>query len=110
MKSFPGATSKELLHYFEPTLKDQSADTAVIHVGIKDKNIHSLDEQVTTLRNIALKCRSFAITKMCEWNCCESILKALTQKLERCIARALVDLSTIEIFKEYMYTKMVYTA
>ena len=61
MKSSPWAPSKELIHYFEPTQKDGSFDTAATDVGRKDKNIHSLDEQVTTLRNIALKCRLFAI-------------------------------------------------
>ena len=67
MKSFPGAASKELLHYIESTLKDGSFGTAVIYVSVshllKNKNKHNLDELVTNLRNIALKCRSFG-TKM----------------------------------------------
>ena len=33
MKSFPGATSKELLHYVDPTLKNGTYCTAIIHVG-----------------------------------------------------------------------------
>ena len=68
MKSFPGAELKGLPHYIESTLKDGSFDTAVIHVSVthlsKNKNKHSLDELVTNLRNIALKCRSFGITKV----------------------------------------------
>lgn len=40
----------------------------VIHVGVNDllenKNIHCLNELVTNLTNIALKCRSFEITKV----------------------------------------------
>ena len=36
MKSFPGATSKELLHYVDPTLRDGIYNTAIIHVGVND--------------------------------------------------------------------------
>ena len=64
-KSFPSVTSKELICYIEPTLKDRSFDTALIHVGVNDlsknKRIHSLDELVTNLRNIVLKCSSFGV-------------------------------------------------
>ena len=35
-KSFPSVTSKELIRYIEPTLKDESFDTALIHVGVND--------------------------------------------------------------------------
>ena len=34
MKSFPGVTSKELLHYVDPTLKNGIYNTAIIHVGV----------------------------------------------------------------------------
>ena len=36
LKSFPGATSKELAHYVIPTLKEESFHTALIHVRIND--------------------------------------------------------------------------
>ena len=36
LKSFPGATSKELAHYVLPTLKEGSFNTVLIHVGIND--------------------------------------------------------------------------
>ena len=36
LKSFPGATSKELAHHAVPTLKEGSFHTALIHVGIND--------------------------------------------------------------------------
>ena len=36
LKSFPGATSKELAHYVVPNLKEESFHTALIHVGIND--------------------------------------------------------------------------
>ena len=35
-KYFRGATSKELLHYIDPTLKESNFEVAVIHVGIND--------------------------------------------------------------------------
>ena len=35
-KYFPGATSKELMHYFDATLKGSDFQVAVIHVGIND--------------------------------------------------------------------------
>ena len=34
VKSFPGATSRKLVHYVVPTLKEESFHTALIHVGI----------------------------------------------------------------------------
>ena len=68
MKSFPGATSTELLHYIKSTLTNRSFDTAVIPVGVSDllknKNMHSQEKLVTNLGNVALKCRSFGITKL----------------------------------------------
>ena len=36
LKSFPGATSKELADYVVPNLKEESFHTALIHVGIND--------------------------------------------------------------------------
>ena len=36
IKSFPGATSKELIHYVVPTLQEDSFNSAVIHIGIND--------------------------------------------------------------------------
>ena len=36
LKSFPGATSKELAHYVAPSLKEKSSHTVLIHVGIND--------------------------------------------------------------------------
>ena len=36
LKSFPGATSKELTHYVVPTLQEESFNSALIHIGIND--------------------------------------------------------------------------
>ena len=53
MKSFPRATSKELLHYVDPTLKDGIYNTAIIYVGVNDllnnKSANIIDELVKTL-------------------------------------------------------------
>ena len=35
-KSFPGATSNDLLFYIEPTLGEGQFDAAILHVGIND--------------------------------------------------------------------------
>ena len=36
LKSFPGATSKELTLYVLPTLQEESFNSALIHIGIND--------------------------------------------------------------------------
>ena len=36
LKSFPGGTSKELLYYVEPTLKNKNFGDALLHVGVND--------------------------------------------------------------------------
>ena len=55
MKSFPGATSKELLHYVDPTLKDGINNTAIKHVGVNDllnnKNSNKVDKLVNNLKS-----------------------------------------------------------
>ena len=68
MKSFPGATSKELLHYVDPTLKDGIYNTAIIHVGVNDllnnKNTNKVDELVNNLKSTTIKCISNGIAKV----------------------------------------------
>ena len=36
LKCFPGATSKELKHYVVPTLREESSNSTLIHIGIDD--------------------------------------------------------------------------
>ena len=68
MKSFLGVTSKELLHYVDPTLKDGIYNTAIIHVGVNDllnnKSTNKVDELVKNLESTAIKCISNGITKV----------------------------------------------
>ena len=35
LKHFPGASSKELLHYIDPTLEEQNFEAAIIHIGTR---------------------------------------------------------------------------
>ena len=53
LKSFPGATSKELPHYVVPTLQEESFNLALIHIGINDIFKDQSDLQFESLtRNI----------------------------------------------------------
>ena len=49
MKSFPGATIKQLHHYSLPTLQDEKPKVVIIHVGINDL----LSNNVTPEKQIA---------------------------------------------------------
>ena len=35
LKHFPGASSKELLHYIDPTLEEQNFEATIIHIGTR---------------------------------------------------------------------------
>ena len=35
-KHFTGASSKDLLHYIDPTLEEQNFEASIIHIGIND--------------------------------------------------------------------------
>ena len=68
MKSFPGATSKELLHYVDATVKDRIYNTAIIYVGVNDllnnKNTNKVGKLVNNLKSTAIKCISNGIAKV----------------------------------------------
>ena len=68
MKSFLGVTSKELLHYVDPTLKDGIYNTAIIHVGVNDllnnKNTNKVDELIKNLESTPIKFISNGIAKV----------------------------------------------
>ena len=68
MKPFPEATSKKLLHYVDPTLKDWIYITAIIHVEVhnllNNKNTNKVDELVNNLKSTAIKCISNGIAKV----------------------------------------------
>ena len=63
-RSFPGANTKSLQHYIEPTLTEEDADIAIIHVGTNDiaprPNTHVMNDVEITeeIMKIALKCKN----------------------------------------------------
>ena len=65
MVSFPGATSKEILHYLDVHLANSSADAVILHVGVNDlleDNIQSKMENLgKNLRSMVEKCHTYGI-------------------------------------------------
>ena len=61
-------TSKNLLHYVDTTLQDNSFEVAVIYVGINDianiKNSLNTDHMLQNVKNIAQKCERYGIQKV----------------------------------------------
>ena len=70
LKSFPGGTSKELLYYMEPTLKNKNFDDALLHVGVydllNDESQDSVQNLLDNLKQIGFKCKSAGVSL---WNC-----------------------------------------
>ena len=68
LKSFPGATSKELAHYVVPTLKEESFHTALIHVGINDilRDQSELKQQLVlqNIMKIAHQCKDHGVKEI----------------------------------------------
>ena len=66
-KYFPGATSKDLLHYVDTTLQDNLFEVAVIHIGIdivNNKNSLNKDHMLENIKNISPKCKKYGIQKV----------------------------------------------
>ena len=65
MVSFPGATSKEILHYLDVHLANSSAAAVILHVGVNDlleDNIQSKIENLgKSLRSMVEKCHTYGI-------------------------------------------------
>ena len=68
LKSFPGGTSKELLYYVEPTLKNKKIDDALLHVGVNDLLNDESQDSVQILQDnlnqICLKCKSARVKRV----------------------------------------------
>ena len=64
-KYFPGATSKDLLHYIDRTLEDNSFEIAIIYIGVNDiisnRSSPDCDHVLKNIKNIVQKCRSSSI-------------------------------------------------
>ena len=85
MKSFPGATSKELAHYVVPTLKEESFHTAVIHVGIN----YVLRDQSELNQQLALQ-NIMSIAHECKDHGVEEIMLSSVVPTGRCNADVLI--------------------
>ena len=59
-KYFPGATSKELLHYIDATLEESNFGAVVIHVGVNDlvSSNNIVDKLLKNIHSMAEKCKS----------------------------------------------------
>ena len=67
MKSFPGGTSKELLYYVKPTLKNKKFDPPLLHVGVNyllnDEIQDFVQNLLDNLKQIDLKCKSAGVKR-----------------------------------------------
>ena len=65
-KYFPGATSKELLHYIDATLEESNFEVAVIHVGVNDlmNSNNSVDKLLKNIYSMAEKCKNNGVKKI----------------------------------------------
>ena len=65
MKSFPGGTSKELLYYVEPRLKNKKIVNVLLHVGVNDllndESQVSVQNLLDNFNQIGLKCKSAGV-------------------------------------------------
>ena len=68
LKSFPGGTSKELLYYLKPTLKNKKFDDALLQVGVNDllndESQDSVQNLLDNLKQIGLKCKSAGVKRV----------------------------------------------
>ena len=67
LRSFPGATSEQLLHYLHVNL-DNSTDTVLIHVGINDilNSVSNVNTLLLNIKDMVKKCRNFGVKNIFE--------------------------------------------
>ena len=67
LKSFSGDTSKELLYYVKPTLKNKKVDPTLLYVGVNDLLNDEIQDSVQNLldnlKQIGLKCKSAGVKR-----------------------------------------------
>ena len=63
--SFPGATSKQLLHYLDVNI-EHSTDTVLIHIGVNDilQSVSNMDRLLLNVKEMVRKCRFFGVKNM----------------------------------------------
>ena len=65
MVSFPGATSKEILHYLDIHLTNSSPDAVILHVGVndllEDNSKSKIENLEKNLRSMVDKCHTYGV-------------------------------------------------
>ena len=65
MVSFPGATSKEILHYLDIHLTNSSPDAVILHVGVndllEDNSKSKIENLEKNLRSMVDKCHNYGV-------------------------------------------------
>ena len=65
MVSFPGATSKEILHYLDIHLTNSSPDAVILHVGVndllEDSSKSKIENLEKNLRSVVDKCHTYGV-------------------------------------------------
>ena len=65
MMSFPGATSKEILHYLDVHLTNSSPDAVILHVRVndllEDNSKSKIENLEKNLRSVVDKCLSYGV-------------------------------------------------
>ena len=66
LNAIPGARAEKLNHCATFTLKDESPDVAIIHVGINDllSRKQNVNEVADEIKNMAVKCRSYNVKQV----------------------------------------------
>ena len=63
--SFPGDTSKRLLHYLDVHLEDRSTDTVILHIGVNDllndSSPESVNRLLDNLTKMIEKCKMYEV-------------------------------------------------
>ena len=64
-KPFPGASSKDLLHYIDSTLKEQNFEAVTIHIGINyilyDSSLKQINLLLRNIKEIGTKCKNYNV-------------------------------------------------
>ena len=61
---FPGATSKDFLHYINPTLQENESDTSILDVNDVLKLGSNIDTMSKDIINIANHCKNFDVKQI----------------------------------------------
>ena len=68
MLSFPGASSRQLLHHMDIHLEEIQVDTVLIHIGVNDllnyRNQSRIDMLMKNIICMVEKCRNYGVNKI----------------------------------------------